>query len=77
MTPGKPSFLGYCCFQAALVFLNSLERCKDESQRGEFTDKFKVIFIILGALRRFYQPANLWVSSYPFQIAPVFAKLVF
>ncbi|KAH7140882.1 hypothetical protein EDB81DRAFT_799062 [Dactylonectria macrodidyma] len=58
-----PSFLGYCCFQAALVFMNALERCKHQPRREELADRFRVMFMVLGAQRKIYNPANLWIDA--------------
>ncbi|KAK7229663.1 hypothetical protein V2G26_001833 [Clonostachys chloroleuca] len=56
-------FLGYCCFQAAIVFIQSLDYRLTQSERTEYKDKLKVLLAILLALTKFHKPAKLWVGK--------------
>jgi hypothetical protein len=56
-------FLGYCCFQAAIVLIQSLDYRPTQSERTEYKDKLKVLLAILLALTKFHKPAKLWVGK--------------
>ncbi|CAH0051413.1 unnamed protein product [Clonostachys solani] len=56
-------FLGFCCFQAAIVFVQSLEHSRTQSERVDHQDKLKVVLAVLLALRKLHRPARLWIDT--------------
>ncbi|KAJ4188535.1 hypothetical protein NW759_016828 [Fusarium solani] len=58
-----PPFLGYCCFQAAVIFASSLVGYKDQTRREEIFYRLQVLCMVLGALRRLYKPTKLWIDA--------------
>ncbi|KAH7131119.1 C6 transcription factor [Dactylonectria macrodidyma] len=54
--------LGYSCTQSALVLINRLHR-SSKPYNKKVVDNLKLIFIILGAVRTFYSPAQAWIDA--------------
>ncbi len=52
--------MGYCCFQSSIVLINKLRRTRGSDEK--VIEELKVNFTILGAMRKFYEPAHAWVS---------------
>ncbi|KAK7428034.1 hypothetical protein QQZ08_005466 [Neonectria magnoliae] len=54
--------LGYCCTQSALVLINRLHRSSKPYDK-QVVENLKLIFIVLGAVRTFYSPAQEWIDA--------------
>ncbi|KAH8889605.1 hypothetical protein GQ53DRAFT_766458 [Thozetella sp. PMI_491] len=57
-----PPFLGFCCFQAAMIFIYCLPK-KEGRARGEIVAKLKLILAVLGAIKTAYKGASLWIIA--------------
>ncbi|KAH6887464.1 hypothetical protein B0T10DRAFT_71539 [Thelonectria olida] len=53
--------LGYSCMQSALVLINRLHR-SSKPYNQQVVENLKLIFVILGAVRTFYSPAQAWID---------------
>lgn len=54
--------LGYSCTQSALVLINRLHR-SSKPYNKKVVENLKLIFIVLGAVRTFYSPAQAWIDA--------------
>ncbi|KAH7123275.1 C6 transcription factor [Dactylonectria estremocensis] len=54
--------LGYSCTQSALVLINRLHR-SSKPYNKKVVGNLKLLFIILGAVRTFYSPAQAWIDA--------------
>lgn len=53
--------MGYCCFQSGLALIDQLYS-RDSDDLSSVIEGLKTTFTIIGAMRSYFAPAQLWVS---------------
>ncbi|PHH62087.1 hypothetical protein CDD81_7580 [Ophiocordyceps australis] len=57
-----PQLLAFVCMQAALVFLNRLQRPVASEKRGAIVEKLQVTLMVLRAVGTWHAPAQDWIN---------------